>query len=223
MNAPSWRKSSNFLNTPFFCRLDSGGYRASRIIFSRLGLEMVKTELDGRGDWIRTSDLPVPNRTLYQAEPRPDILRLDGFSLRLLGSSFPNRVFPQRNPKSSAAEHRVWQLGWQPETPFSRFGFHADAAGAASREQSPAPHQLGRQAESGKQRRPTVRRPNCPCGIVSIPDAPRVRPCEVSSEQNEAWNRFRRGAEDLGGRRSVGDSRAEHRRAALPGRLANRR
>src|SRR6266849_977071 len=26
-----------------------------------------------RGDWIRTSDLPVPNRTLYQAEPRPDI------------------------------------------------------------------------------------------------------------------------------------------------------
>jgi hypothetical protein len=27
----------------------------------------------GRGDWIRTSDLPVPNRTLYQAEPRPDI------------------------------------------------------------------------------------------------------------------------------------------------------
>jgi hypothetical protein len=25
--------------------------------------------------WIRTSDLPVPNRTLYQAEPRPDIAR----------------------------------------------------------------------------------------------------------------------------------------------------
>ena len=36
---------------------------------------------DGRGDWIRTSDLPVPNRTLDQAEPRPDILRLDGISL----------------------------------------------------------------------------------------------------------------------------------------------
>jgi hypothetical protein len=31
----------------------------------------------GRGDWIRTSDLPVPNRTLYQAEPRPDNLRFD--------------------------------------------------------------------------------------------------------------------------------------------------
>ena len=27
---------------------------------------------DGRGDWIRTSDLSVPNRALYQAEPRPD-------------------------------------------------------------------------------------------------------------------------------------------------------
>ena len=27
---------------------------------------------NGRGDWIRTSDLSVPNRALYQAEPRPD-------------------------------------------------------------------------------------------------------------------------------------------------------
>jgi hypothetical protein len=27
---------------------------------------------DGRGDWIRTSGLSVPNRALYQAEPRPD-------------------------------------------------------------------------------------------------------------------------------------------------------
>jgi putative FmdB family regulatory protein len=26
----------------------------------------------GRGDWIRTSDPSVPNRVLYQAEPRPD-------------------------------------------------------------------------------------------------------------------------------------------------------
>ena len=25
----------------------------------------------GRGDWIRTSDIPLPKRTLYQAEPRP--------------------------------------------------------------------------------------------------------------------------------------------------------
>ena len=26
---------------------------------------------NGRGDWIRTNDLSVPNRALYQAEPRP--------------------------------------------------------------------------------------------------------------------------------------------------------
>ena len=26
----------------------------------------------GRGEWIRTTDLTVPNRALYQAEPRPD-------------------------------------------------------------------------------------------------------------------------------------------------------
>ena len=27
---------------------------------------------NGRGERIRTSDLTVPNRALYQAEPRPD-------------------------------------------------------------------------------------------------------------------------------------------------------
>ena len=30
-------------------------------------------DLVGRGERIRTSDLTVPNRALYQAEPRPDI------------------------------------------------------------------------------------------------------------------------------------------------------
>ena len=30
----------------------------------------------GRGEWIRTTDLTVPNRALYQAEPRPDALAL---------------------------------------------------------------------------------------------------------------------------------------------------
>jgi hypothetical protein len=39
-----------------------------------------------RGDWIRTSDLPVPNRTLYQAEPRPDDY---ASRLRSLGYSVP--------------------------------------------------------------------------------------------------------------------------------------
>ena len=29
-------------------------------------------EGDGRGEWIRTTDPSVPNRVLYQAEPRPD-------------------------------------------------------------------------------------------------------------------------------------------------------
>ncbi len=29
-------------------------------------------DLIGRGERIRTSDLTVPNRALYQAEPRPD-------------------------------------------------------------------------------------------------------------------------------------------------------
>jgi hypothetical protein len=32
-------------------------------------------EFSGRGERIRTSDLSVPNRALYQAEPRPDKCR----------------------------------------------------------------------------------------------------------------------------------------------------
>ena len=31
-------------------------------------------DLNGRGERIRTSDLTVPNRALYQAEPRPELL-----------------------------------------------------------------------------------------------------------------------------------------------------
>gem|GEM_PF-3151454 len=34
-------------------------------------------KINGRGERIRTSDLTVPNRALYQAEPRPDINGLD--------------------------------------------------------------------------------------------------------------------------------------------------
>jgi hypothetical protein len=33
---------------------------------------IVLIEVFGRGERIRTSDLTVPNRALYQAEPRPD-------------------------------------------------------------------------------------------------------------------------------------------------------
>ena len=32
------------------------------------------SEINGRGERIRTSDLTVPNRALYQAEPRPECL-----------------------------------------------------------------------------------------------------------------------------------------------------
>src|SRR5688572_28992971 len=32
---------------------------------------LIEVLIFGRGDWIRTSDLSVPNRALYQAEPRP--------------------------------------------------------------------------------------------------------------------------------------------------------
>ena len=31
---------------------------------------------NGRGERIRTSDLTVPNRALYQAEPRPDKVKV---------------------------------------------------------------------------------------------------------------------------------------------------
>jgi 5-methylcytosine-specific restriction enzyme B len=30
------------------------------------------TDLSGRGEWIRTTGLLVPNQALYQAEPRPE-------------------------------------------------------------------------------------------------------------------------------------------------------
>ena len=35
-------------------------------------------DLIGRGERIRTSDLTVPNRALYQAEPRPDMVGMIG-------------------------------------------------------------------------------------------------------------------------------------------------
>jgi hypothetical protein len=35
-------------------------------------------DLIGRGERIRTSDLTVPNRALYQAEPRPECLLIIG-------------------------------------------------------------------------------------------------------------------------------------------------
>ena len=58
-------KSSNLLNVSFFWL---GLTQADIALSARLD-----PERSNRGDWIRTSDLPVPNRKLYQAEPRPDI------------------------------------------------------------------------------------------------------------------------------------------------------
>ena len=54
---------------------------------------------NGRGERIRTSDLTVPNRALYQAEPRPDKsitksrLRSDLSQFAGASSFFPNRCF----------------------------------------------------------------------------------------------------------------------------------
>ena len=50
--------------------IDWSGGNSVRVT-SRFSSEFV-IEVGGRGDWIRTSDLSVPNRALYQAEPRPD-------------------------------------------------------------------------------------------------------------------------------------------------------
>ena len=78
------RRSSNLLNVSFFWL---GLIQADIALSARLD-----PERSNRGDWIRTSDLPVPNRTLYQAEPRPDITHVDRFRLSSLGSSFPNQA-----------------------------------------------------------------------------------------------------------------------------------
>ena len=53
-----------------FCKLFRGAPRRVRRDDRMCG-ESRRSE-SGRGDWIRTSDLSVPNRALYQAEPRPD-------------------------------------------------------------------------------------------------------------------------------------------------------
>jgi hypothetical protein len=51
-------------------RAKRGASRATPEDVAPAGRE--RRDADGRGDWIRTSDLSVPNRALYQAEPRPD-------------------------------------------------------------------------------------------------------------------------------------------------------
>ena len=53
-------------------------------------------EESGRGERIRTSDLSVPNRALYQAEPRPDELnRMIGKQRCAVKRDNLNPVIPQ--------------------------------------------------------------------------------------------------------------------------------
>lgn len=81
------------------------GVRAKRLCAKALAI-IHPSQWSNRGDWIRTSDLPVPNRTLYQAEPRPDITTpLPASALRALGFSVPNRVLYHavgRHPPASS-------------------------------------------------------------------------------------------------------------------------
>jgi hypothetical protein len=56
-------------------------------------------DLVGRGERIRTSDLTVPNRALYQAEPRPDV-----FYRRSIPTDFRKLVPKASEPCNSAAE-----------------------------------------------------------------------------------------------------------------------
>jgi hypothetical protein len=44
-------------------------------------------DINGRGERIRTSDLSVPNRALYQAEPRPDVSQTGSTSDRQINLS----------------------------------------------------------------------------------------------------------------------------------------
>jgi hypothetical protein len=37
---------------------------------------LISLKINGRGERIRTSDLTVPNRALYQAEPRPECRKM---------------------------------------------------------------------------------------------------------------------------------------------------
>ena len=54
-----------FLSTNWPCKENAAAAGDSRNLFLLFAL-------NGRGERIRTSDLTVPNRALYQAEPRPE-------------------------------------------------------------------------------------------------------------------------------------------------------
>ena len=54
-------------------RTPAGNTREHAILNLRWVLGGTGSEKRGRDDWIRTSDLLVPNEALYQAEPHPDV------------------------------------------------------------------------------------------------------------------------------------------------------
>ena len=64
------------------------GQEKGKVVFR--GLQRLKPRFQvidfkeefGRGEWIRTTDLLVPNQALYQAEPRPEVSILVGCALR---------------------------------------------------------------------------------------------------------------------------------------------
>ena len=54
------------------------GMYPARLTKLRGHLDILLQNENGRDDWIRTSDLVVPNDARYQTAPHPVILRLDG-------------------------------------------------------------------------------------------------------------------------------------------------
>jgi hypothetical protein len=65
-------------------------------------------DLIGRGERIRTSDLTVPNRALYQAEPRPDkemILGERWRCVKLIANRLSTTCLRKTAPQVALAPH----------------------------------------------------------------------------------------------------------------------
>ena len=67
-------------------------------LFPRCTLVAQREVKSGRGEWIRTTDPSVPNRVLYQAEPRPDNL-----TILLQCQRPPTRRAPEPGPEPHGA------------------------------------------------------------------------------------------------------------------------
>jgi hypothetical protein len=71
-------------------------------------------DLNGRGERIRTSDLTVPNRALYQAEPRPEMLADNREAHQ---SCQTERSLPQPTSLLRSLHYRFNNLSSQVNTP----------------------------------------------------------------------------------------------------------